>query len=340
MEGVGSTSTTRLCIAAAKLGLMGVAITAAGCGPSGPRLEVFYSDDVVGAPTRTISITALAGTRCEQVLSVQHTDTASVGTVVGQRVTGYPIDPDEDVLSDFPGDVDVALDITALGRSGLRVARSCRNVRLNSQDKLQIELLSLPSCKSPPAELDVMIVLDTSGTVAIADPMGFRGPAIVDEIINQMTVPAWGLVTYGHENLAVERVRETADRAEMRTGLLQAGALSEGTSQLFAGLTKGAELLRARSVCGRLPVLLMVSGQKDESRDGSFQEASTALYSIPSYTEDDLYVFAIGMSEVAIPDLTAVIEDSQGWVTLATSDLQIRAALGLARRTFLSFKSR
>lgn len=313
---------------------MVVAALGAGC-ESQVALHAFFDDELVEAPTRSLSLAGVRGLDCEGVLSRPHDDLGGAGEVAGRWFGRYPVHPEEPVFADFPTGERLALDVAALDASFLQVGRACVPLTLDGVvDQVDVQLLALPRCKTAPQGLDVMLVIDTSLSAEVADP-GHAAIAALGEILLQPgAMPAgtmWGVVTFGSGDRAAELQSLTADVDHVRGVVESLGASYSGSSRLYDGISKGAELLRARALCGRKPALLVIASTADEDSERRFFDAGLAIFASREVQDDDLFTFAIGLSVEAYDELDEIVPQTAGTVTAAAPGVQLRFAVQEAR---------
>lgn len=312
------------------------ALLVQGCS-GGVELNPFFNDPLVEAPVRSIDVVGISGATCEQILSRDHDEPGPNEVIRGRRTTRYPVDPDLDVFDGFPVDEAIALDVVALDDSLLQVARACAVVRLGDTDRVDIELRTLPACETPPTGLDIMLVMDTSLGVTIADPDDDRIEGLTTFILEPggiRSAVTWGVVTFGHDDRATELVAATKDLDAIRTAVVGLPPLSAGTTRLFDGIAKGGELLRARALCGRRPVMLVVTGFADSGSQRRFEDAGIAIFATRGDVEDDIFTYGIALTDAGFADLNDLISEDLGVAAGAKVGPQIRAAFEGARIAF------
>ena len=300
------------------------------------ELNLFYTDELVEAPTRTIDIAAITGATCDQILSRPHETPATTETVRATHFTNYPVDPGEDVFDGFPTDEKIAIDIAAYDGSLLQVSRACTEVRLTDVSKVDLQLRTLPICIAGATSIDLLLVLDTSLGVDLADPDRAHLSAINDFLLTDGSlagVAQWGLVTFGHGSRAQELVPATTDRALMQGVVGSLERVHANKTRLFDGMVKGAALLRARAICGRRPVMFVVTSRADDGSEKRFEDAAIAVYASHGDDTDDLYSYGVAMSTSGFDDLDVLIPEEIGVVTGAQTSLVIRQAFLQARDT-------
>jgi hypothetical protein len=314
-----------------------IALGGGGCGP-GFELRLFFADELVEAPTRSVDLTALGSGSCERALARAHDRPADDELALVTANAPYPLTPDAEALDRLPDDRSFALDVTAYDRGRLRVGRGCAIVDPRHDAEIAIELRSLPRCASPPTHLDVMIVLDTSRTMGLADPEGAHIDALLDFVLVEQALPAdttWGLVTHGHDGEVRERVPETRDLAALRATIEGLRNRQSGQARLYDGIAQGAALLRARSRCGRRPALLVLAAEADEASERLYQEAAIAIYAGQGDAEDDVYTYAVGFGARAYDVLGRLVPIEIGVVRGEQTTLGIRDSLREAQETLV-----
>src|SRR5262249_50007346 len=137
--------------------------------------DLYFRDDLVEAPARTVDVVAVSGTDCKSLLTKRHDDAAMgmAGTVLARRNTRYPVNPDAKVLHNPPRGTPFALDIATYDHESLQMARACQVVTLqpSGMTKVDVEMNALAICADVPiVTLDVAIVMDISNTIGAADP--------------------------------------------------------------------------------------------------------------------------------------------------------------------------
>jgi hypothetical protein len=313
------------------------AASLAGCGAGGPTLELFYEDELVEAPTRSVEVFALRSESCDEVLSESHRSLEESGRLLLERSFRYPLSPDTPVFEDLPGDESLALSVVGYDSTLLRISRGCTVVKLDRVDTIRMELRALPSCRELPTKLDVMLVIDTSEDVALADPDGAHIMQLLETVLDPtgaLPETRWGVVTFGHDDRALELVELTTDLERVRTAVADLASLHSGPTRLFDGVAKGTALLRARAVCPYLPAVVLISSSSDGGSALRFEDARIGVFAGREDREDDIFVFGLALSEPAFADLDDLIpEGERGSITRAASPDEISLALREARST-------
>lgn len=279
----------------------------AGCGASF-GLQATFSDELVEAPARSARITVHDRASCEELFTKSSTDAARLPDVLASFERGYPIDPtDDSVFESLPTDQALTFDVVVLDERGLMIARGCESATLGTLEAaLPIPVHTLPVCASAATSLDVMLVLDTSVGMQLADQDGAHIPELLATVFDPEAVfpdTVWGIVTYGHESRASERLPPTTDFMAARNLLHGLETVAQGESRLFDGITLGAELLRARAVCGRKPVLFAVVGFADRGSEHTFEDAQIGIVSSRGEPADDLYFVGVALTTEGYGDL-------------------------------------
>jgi hypothetical protein len=221
------------------------------------------------------------------------------------------------------------LDVVGLDRTLLQVARACAVVNLGHSQKIELDMRALPGpCKDPPTSVDLMLTFDTSTTMAIVDPDGAHLDGLFDTLLDPMQIIAnstFGLVTFG-QGSAQEIIPQTSDLDLIRGGVMSLKSLDQGDPLLYDGVQKGAALLRSRAVCGRRPLLLIVSSDSDRGSSAVIEDAQVGIYGAQGDTSDDIYTFGLGLSDNAYSDLNDIVPIGGGVVTHVGTGDQIHAA--------------
>ncbi len=304
----------------------------AGCGGPSPTLDLFYQDELVEAPTRSIDMTAVGGSSCEQILSREH-DTLDRGeSELARRAARYPLSPELEIFKDFPRTEPIDLDIAAFDGTFLQVARACTRVTLDDVEDIRLELRALPTCEKEPTTIDLVIALDTSRGIDLADPTRAYLAAADEVLVRGLTSTAtFGLVTFGHENAALELVPATGDRA-LLSGVIQSlQRVQSGKTRLFDGVAKGAAILRSRAVCGRRPVLVVVTGLADEGSEKRFEDARIGLFATQGDFDDDIFTVGIALSNEGFIDIEDLIPEDIGLIKGAQTEAQVYQAFEIAK---------
>src|SRR5207244_7097879 len=110
----------------------------------------------------------------------------------------------------------------------LQVSRACTNVTLADGASSRVDLLLrvLPECRGRPSNLDVMIVLDASATMAKLDPRGKVIDGVMKVIVDPMSAApgtAFGVVAFG-DGLAAHELAPPEEPAKTKMALGQLAA--------------------------------------------------------------------------------------------------------------------
>lgn len=280
-----------------------------GCGGPAASLEVTFTDELVEAPARTVDITVIDSSDCEAILSVPHDEAKTVGTVLAQRQSAYPLDPESDLLNELPTGRALAFDIAVYDATPTLIARNCQvaEISASNETKIIIPMLSLPVCNTPATALDLMIVLDISEAAAAADAsMGGqmipRVRAFVASGFSEGTTLS--VVTHGPAAPSV-LIGPTAVLSELDAALEPLPMMYLGRGQPYEAISLASGLLRARAVCGRRPAILTLVASPDSGAAGSLDEALIGVAAARMEPVDDIFTAGIG---VTVPGNTALVD--------------------------------
>lgn len=313
------------------------ALPLSGCGRGLDQIELFYEDVLVEAPTRHVEIIALSGKTCDEALSLQHEELKTGSGVLLAKTVRYPVNPEEELLKDLTPGQDVTFAVAGLDDALFQISRGCSTVSLDESESktIRIELHALPPCSTPGNKLDVQLVIDTSIQMEFADPDRIHIPELLETVLNPQTVfpgTRWGVVTYGHNDQALELVPATDDLTAVRNAITSLENVHQGQPKLFDGLSKGTALLRSRAVCGFTPALVVIASTADDSSDRRFEDAQIGIFAGQADTRDDIFMFGLALHESGYKDLDDLIPDGErGIVTGAGSRSQIEMELRNAR---------
>lgn len=316
-----------------------------GCGRGVDSVSLFYQDPVVEAPTRSVDLLVVEGQSCNDVLSTPHEAVAAGAGVLAHRVGHYPLPPEEAELAELPLGKALALDVAAYDSNLLQVARGCTGILLNPDEPsvIPLELRALPACAEPAKKLDVMLVLDTSLPMEFADPDQLHIQALLSTVLDPVAVypdTRWGLVTFGHGDTVEELVTSTTDLEQVRNAVSSLRDVSQGQTRLFDGLSKGTALLRARALCGYAPAMLALVSDADNGSARRFEDAQIGIFATPGDVTDDLFLFGIGLSEVAYNELNDLIPTGEIGRVIGANDRQVELRLREARDTISALVTR
>jgi hypothetical protein len=285
-------------------------------GGSDDTISLTYADPLIEAPTRNVDLVAITSTSCDLVQSRLHSDIAQDSAVIAHELAKYPIQKPT-ILKSVPRNTTFVLDVIGLDSNLVQVSRGCSVVELGSgAAKISIELKSLPVCMKKPATLDIMIVLDTSTQMVVADPQLLH----IDALLNDVLIPnamlpnsTYGLITFGQGD-PQELVPQTGDLNLMRNAINSARMLNQGAAHLYDGVVKAGDLLRARSVCGRRPAMMILAADADNGSTHHIEEAAIAVYGAQGDPTENIFSYGIGFDDPAYGDLTTIVPDGVGQV--------------------------
>lgn len=286
------------------------------CGDSLHQLRVFYADEVVEAPTRTITVRAIAGqTSCSPALSRRFETPGSAEDIVAEFDDDYPVNPETTLLSALPLDQALALEVAGFDGVGTLISRGCAATRLTDDgpEVVSVELRALPKCSDVPwTTLDVTIALDTSLQAALADADKAHFLGIRDHLLRQPNLPGstqFSIVSFG-ENGTVREVLAPTDSSTLSiTALDSLYNVHSGPSVLFDGLVFATSQLRARAVCGRYPVLVVVAANADEVSNAQFSDAAIGVFGAQGDLSDDVFLAGLPLAEPAFTILDAIVPE-------------------------------
>ncbi|MBI4817703.1 MAG: hypothetical protein HY791_15685 [Deltaproteobacteria bacterium] len=320
--------------------LIAACTIATSCAREPDVLHAFFLDEVVEADVRELDISAVSGGDCEKILSRPHNAPGTDEKVVAHTTAHYPVDPIADVLASFPKGSPIALDVAALDGEQNQVGRGCILVSLDGSAgrSIDLELRALPKCQSVPARLDLMLVVDASQQAVIADPERHHIDLLRDTILAETAFldgTSYGLVTFGPSDSVQVRVPSTPDRESVRIAVSELLNGHSGLPVLYDGVTKAARTLRTQAVCGKKPAMLLILGSGQAGSKLRPEDAQTAIYASVGDPSDDIYTFAIGLSQPAYDNLEYLLppEFGIGNVTGAGSQTTREAAMREARDT-------
>ncbi|MBI2378027.1 MAG: VWA domain-containing protein [Deltaproteobacteria bacterium] len=307
-----------------------------GCGRDPDVLHAYFVDETVEAPARQVDITGIKGADCEKALSRLHDAPGADETIAATTRVAYPVNPDSDPLTSFPKDTPMALDVAALDEAGHQVGRGCIPVSLDSGagKTIDLELRTLPRCETDPLRLDIMLVVDASATIVLDDAERHYVDVLRDVVLGENSFvdgTSFGLVTFGPDNRAIERVEHTTDRESIRVALAELYSGHAGQPVLHDAIVLATSISRARAVCGRKSAMLVLLGHPDaEFSKASFWDALVAISSSQGDPTDDLYTYGIALSEGGYQNLDLLVPEGSGFVTgagtAALQDLAARSA--------------
>jgi hypothetical protein len=312
----------------------------AACGRGQDHLRALFADDVngepgsglVGAPARTVDVVALTGTDCDLVLSRTHDDTAAIATIIARHTTHFPISSKSGVLDNLPRGRPIVLDVAAYDTDQVLMARGCEIVTLDPgrESNVDITLSALPQCSTAPVSLDLVIVLDTSNAMSIADPSNYHMDDLSTILVPGVQLPTPVLFTFIHHNSVdgvVEKLPATTDVTAAQSAIEALRPTHKGVPRLYDAITLAASKLRARAICTYKPAMLVLSGDADGGSVHVIQDAIIGITAAAGDTTDDIFTYGVGLSNMAFDELNMLIPMGSGEAYGAdgTSDFQIKA---------------
>jgi hypothetical protein len=309
------------------------------CKRSSDQLSLYFRDDLVEAPARTVDVVALSGADCRAVLSKRHDEEAmgSAGTVLARRGARYPLNPDAKVLENLPRGTPLALDVATYDRDQIQMARACQVITLDpaGQTKVEIEMRALPICDAPASTVDVSVVVDVSNQIAAADPSNVHLVEFDQHIIAataRFAMPAtWTVFTDDDPDGAKELVPATTDVEVVKNALISLVTMHSGNPRAYDAVTIAAKKLRARSICGTRPAIIVFLGDQESfSTPGAREDAVVGIVATRGDMTDDIYTFGIALSNGAYDELNDMIPLDVGTAQGAQGDLQLRNSMNAA----------
>lgn len=284
---------------------LGLTSLLAGCGQS-VGVSATFTDDLVEAPARSLSLTFLSSSSCDAVLSALPATVATLPNALATRDYAYPLDPSQsDVFDDLPSDTSITVDAVARSSTGLVIARGCRTFTIDAlEEPAEIPLRALPECANTSTRLDVTLVIDTSVRMALADQEAAHIPELMAAVLDPVgAIPdtLWSVITYGHADEVL--LEPTTDLTAVRTAVNTLQNLATGQPRLFDAMAKATERARARAVCGLRPVIFVVASYRDEGSARSFTDAQVGIIGARGDATDDLYLMAVTLTDEAYIDV-------------------------------------
>jgi hypothetical protein len=309
------------------------------CGGSGPGLELAFADEVVGARARSALVHVLEGASCEEAFARPASEVGRLRAGGARGTTPYPARP-EDVLPSAPTG-DGAIHVAARDAEGRVMARGCVPVEGGSWPPT-VELRALPPCEASPTALDLAVIYDASEAMWLASSQ-LLDPAqvFVESFLQAADFPPatrFSLYAFG-----TQPAREVLGPVAEASALADAVVDLEygGPADLFRATFEAAQDLRDRAACGKLPaVMAYVAGETAIGAAGAHpRDALFALAADDEDRADDIFAFGVGVTQVAVEDLSAAIPEpgrvrggstqSSARAALRQASLQIRARIQL-----------
>lgn len=315
--------------------LAGSCAAPAACARDPDALNLFFTDELVEAPARTIDLFALSGVDCDTLLSRRHDDAPRSGELIAARNATYPIDPKRNILDDLPRGVPFALEIAAYDSEPLLIARACEVITLETAEAttIDIELRALPKCSSSASMIDLVVVLDTSTAIEVADSTRVHIDELNARVIDGGRFPTgslFSIVTHGHTDPPVEILPPTADVTSAHAAIESLRSVHHGKPLIYDAMYTSAALARARAVCGRRPALLVLLGGVDGGSNHLFEDAAIGVIGARGDPTDDIYAFGIGLTLNAYDELNDLIPEEIGIATGAETELLRKSKLSEA----------
>ena len=308
-----------------------VALVLVGCSDL-DVLDASFGDELVEAQARTVELKVVDNADCVALSRIEHAQLESVANVVAVRRAGYPIDPESGILKGLPRNRPIVFDLSVLDAEGRQVARACEAVTLpDGATEIRLVVRTLPECSAPPEALDVAVVFDASLAMRNANvAFGAQLPSRVTAFFDEPVSPAndrFALIVHGPTVDPEIAVPLTEDRTAIGAGIEQAAAGFGGDSRLFDAARLGTIVLRARAVCGRRPVLLILAGGADAGPLGGRDLAIAGLAGDRAAPEDDLIADGIAVTAAAKSALDAILQNDGSTSQVALTAATLTVAL-------------
>jgi hypothetical protein len=304
---------------------------------SSNQLTLLFQDELVEGLVRSAQITAVdTENGCQAVLSKPLSEIGSVGPILVQSSTPFPIPPDPQFLSNLPRGRIITLDVSTFDANGRRQARGCRRFAIPPEGSIDLELniSGLPACDAPPTALDILFVLDQSDDAQTADPQ----EAVLAQVTQFVQAPGWpegtkfGLLVHGPTPTP-----ELISSNDLPATLAGLQGQRSGVSNPYTAITLGADILRDRAICGVKPILFIVEasdGSDVEDRDPV--DAIVAIFAADGIPEDDIYGAGVGLTLDAFGLLDYLLPLKEGLVVGAFDPDQLVEAFRSSRESILS----
>lgn len=317
-------------------GSIGAVLSLIGCGSEKDELLLSFADELIEAPVREADIQVLKGVSCETRLAVLHDLPPVEGMVVAQQTARWPVNPRVELFDRIPRNTPLTFDVATYNAEHVQTARACATATLakDRSERVALEMRTLPSCAAPPTSLDLLILIDTSLMAASVDTDLLHLSELYPRVIEAPALPddtRFTLVTQGGTGVT-ELLPATSDRGQLRDAITALRQMHEGPSHLFDGIERAASMLRARAVCGRRPVLFIISGSEDRGSQHLAEDAALGVIGVRADPTDDLYTYALALSNSAYEELERLIPEEAGHVTGASWELTRRTELTMAGR--------
>lgn len=310
----------------------GCATAASGCGQSDDTLTLFFRDNMVEYPARSIDVLTLSGATCDALLAELHETAATDARVLTRRTGRYAPGTSASVLGHIPRGRAVAIDAAAYNGDMLQIARGCTvvNFAASSAQHVTLELRALPACTSTVTSLDVAVVLDTSVEMGTGDPANVH----LDEFTQRILTPAdallvmpatWDIITHDTIDGVQEPAPPTSSPPVVQAALTTLTTRTHGAPRAYDAIYEAAGKLRARAVCGRRPVLITFLGDADGGSTRIQMDATNELRGAMDDPTDDIFTYGLGVSPSAFDTLNGLIPGTLGTAAGAMGDAQIRS---------------
>jgi len=280
-------------------------------------LDFFYDDELVEAPTREVHLKIFSErVSCDDYLSTPHISDNFSEFLVKEIQTGYPIITETLEPEIFTAGKLFTFGVEAYDKDKISIARGCKTQIGGEFDEISLQLFGLVKCRQTPREIDLALVVDTSSRSLARDPRSAHIKMIREIMLEESLFSTWTVMSTAptprvwiSRSSSLDKVREAFDQIEQ--------TYTEPNSAHFDGIVQASQLLRSKSLCGRIPAMLIFTAGIDSGSDLTWQNARLGLEGSFVDTEDNIFAVGFTLEEDAFGEFLNFIPQNSGNAYLA-----------------------
>ena len=280
-------------------------------------LEFFYDDELVEAPTRQLHLKIFSEeVSCNDYLSAPHISQTFSEFLVTEIQTGYPVITTTLEPEIFTAGKSFTFGVEAYDKDKTSIARGCETQIGGEFDEISLQLFGLAKCRLTPREIDLALVVDTSSRSLARDPRLTHIKMVREIMLEESLFSTWTIISTAptprvwiSRSSSIEKVSDAFDQIQE--------TYTEPNSAHFDGVVQASQLLRAESLCGRVPAMFIFTAGIDRNSDLTWQNARLGLEGSLIDPEDNIFAVGLTQEENAFGEFLNFIPQNSGNAYLA-----------------------
>ena len=280
-------------------------------------IELYYDDPLIEAPARTVNLHLLQDISCEAVMSRPHGEGVNTPEFIKQYNYSYPVLNKAIEVEDLEGEEKISVAVEVYNRQLTSVARGCLSGSVQDLEILRIQLFVLPRCETPPAAIDLSLVIDTSASSFAVDDQLLHLEALKKVFVKEEIFSRWTIIKTGGTPKLMTVGNSSAIEVEAVIDDLRV-QYTEPTNQLFDGIALAAKTVRAKALCGRVPTIFVYTAGPDNGSVLNLQNATLGVGGSSMDSEDNIYTVGFALEQQGFSEMINIIPENSGSYILGT----------------------